>query len=99
VVIEEPENSVHPWIVRAIVDTCREAEQKQIVLTTHSPALLSYLLPEEVTVVWRTRGQSKVAPLTELDPMAAELWRTGQADVFGILDGGYIRETVPPGYS
>ena len=51
--IEEPENSVHPWIVRNFIDACREVPQKQVIVTTHSPALISYLVPAEVAVVWR----------------------------------------------
>jgi predicted ATPase len=98
-IIEEPENSLHPWIVRAVVDTCRSIRNKQVLLTTHSPALLSYLLPDEVVVVWRDDGKSQVEPLVKLDPLAAELWQTGKANVFEILDGGYVRQTVPRGFT
>jgi predicted ATPase len=98
-IIEEPENSLHPWIVRAVVDICREAATKQVLLTTHSPALLSYLLPEEVAVVWREEGRSHIEPLVSLDPISAELWESGKANVFEILDGGFVRQSIPRGYS
>jgi predicted ATPase len=40
-IIEEPENSVHPWAIRNFVQAFREAsETKQIFLTTHSPILI-----------------------------------------------------------
>lgn len=96
--VEEPENSVHPWIVRVFADACREAG-KQILVTTHSPALLSYLRPEEVTVVWRREGRTYLSPLPELGPEVQELWASGASDVFELLDSGVFRETVPQGYA
>jgi predicted ATPase len=36
--IEEPENSLHPWILRQFIDLCRYDDKKQILLTTHSSA-------------------------------------------------------------
>jgi predicted ATPase len=98
VAIEEPENSVHPWIVRAFVDACREAKDKQVLVTTHSPALIAYLKPDELAVMWRTDdGQSHVCPLELIDPEAKALWSRGEVDLFELIDGGWIRESVPPG--
>ena len=53
VLIEEPENSVHPWIARSFLDACRTVANKQVLLTTHSPAIIDQLEPESVLVVWR----------------------------------------------
>lgn len=98
VLIEEPENSVHPWIVKMFVDACREVKDKQVLITTHSPALISYLRPAELDVVWRDAdGRTQLRPLEELDPQAPELWRTGQLDLYELIDGGWVRETIPPG--
>ena len=72
--IEEPENSVHPWIVKTFVDACRHATGKQLLVTTHSPALISYLTPSELAILWRTRdGRTHLAPLKDLDPHAPKL--------------------------
>jgi predicted ATPase len=97
IIIEEPENSLHPWIVRAVLDTCRQIPNKQVIITTHSPALLSYVLPQEVVVLWREEGRSHAKRLIDLDPMANEIWSKGQANVFEILDGGFVRQAVPRG--
>jgi predicted ATPase len=96
--IEEPENSIHPWIVKMFVDACRIAEDKQVIVTTHSPALISYLRPSELDIVWRDGGgRTKVCSLEELDPQAASLWEAGELDLYELVDGGWIRQSVPPG--
>jgi predicted ATPase len=99
VLIEEPENSVHPWIVRAFVDACRAVPNKRVLVTTHSPALIAYLKPDELTVVWRRAGRTEIMPLSELDPQAMELWQTGEVNTFDIVDQGFLRETVPEGFA
>jgi predicted ATPase len=97
--IEEPENAVHPWIVRNFIDACRSAQSKQIVLTTHSPALIDYLSPDDILVVWKTDGRTQLAPLTELDPDVREMWSTGKLSTFEIVNSGLLAETVPEGMS
>ena len=84
--IEEPENAVHPWIVRGFVDVCRQVTYKQILVTTHSPALIGYLSPDEVVVLWRKEGRSELAPMTELDPEAVRLWSEGEVSTFDLVD-------------
>lgn len=95
VLIEEPENAVHPWIVRNFVEACRAVQGKQIVLTTHSPALINTLSPKEVLVASRLNGETSITPLAELDPDAERLWADGVARVFDILDIGWLPEAVP----
>jgi predicted ATPase len=98
VLIEEPENAVHPWIVRTFVEGCREATAKQILLTTHSPALIAFLKPNELDVMWRSSdGHSHVCDLLSLDPQAEKLWADGTVDLFQLIDGGWLREAIPPG--
>ncbi len=97
VFIEEPENSVHPWIVRAFVDECRRATNKQVMVTTHSPALIGYLRPAEIAVVWRRNGRTQIRRLLDLDLEAEDLWASGELTSFDLLDSGYVRESVPEG--
>ena len=98
-VIEEPENSVHPWIVRTFVDACRFVHAKQVIVTTHSPVLISHLKPEEVSIVWRKDGRTEIGLLEDLDSHARLLWESGDVDLFEIVDGGWLREAVPQGFS
>jgi predicted ATPase len=95
VLIEEPENAVHPWIIRNFVDACRSVKGKQIALTTHSPALINTLTPSEVLVASRANGETRITPLLELDADADRLWADGVARVFDILDTGWVPEAVP----
>lgn len=98
VLIEEPENSVHPWIQKTFVDACRDHTRKQVVLTSHSPALISYLRPSELQIMWRSDdGRTHICPLDKIDPEAPRLWEQGELDLYELIDGGWIREAVPPG--
>lgn len=58
--VEEPENGVHPLRLKEIVDLLRSLTKSgvQIFLTTHSPDLLSWCNPEEVLVFWRPDAES-----------------------------------------
>lgn len=66
VAIEEPELTVHPGAIRLLYDYIREASVGgQVVLTTHSPDLLSLLSADEVRVVDRVGDETRIAPLDE----------------------------------
>jgi predicted ATPase len=99
--IEEPENSLHPWAIRGFIDACREATAslltKQIVLTTHSPVLLDYVRPGDVFVVWRANGETYLQRLDVLDPDAQRLWEHGDTTLSDLVDSGWVREGIPGG--
>jgi predicted ATPase len=96
-VIEEPENSVHPWIIRHILDACREASKsKQIILTTHSPIIINAVNPEEVWVIWRSKGESQLAQLASLDPEFLAMWQDGDIPTFEYIDSGALPHAIPP---
>lgn len=95
-VIEEPENSVHPWAIRNFVQAFREAsEQKQIFLTTHSPILIDQIRPEELWVVQRPELETKITPVLELDPSLKEAWGQGKFTLSEYLDSGALPAAVP----
>ena len=94
VTFEEPENSVHPWILRNFIEACRAAD-KQVLITTHSPTLINRLEPSEVVVVARDRGETSARPLLDLDPDAERVWSEGHALLFEILDTGSVPQAVP----
>ncbi|WNY33272.1 AAA family ATPase [Curtobacterium flaccumfaciens] len=59
--IEELENALHPWILRQILDLCQEST-RQILLTTHSPVLLTAVPPLSVQLMWMDAGRTSTAP-------------------------------------
>lgn len=96
VVIEEPENSIHPWALRNFVEAARQAStQKQVFLTTHSPVLIDQLRPEELWVVRRPGAETLIDPLPRLDPTVTEAWGEGKFTLSEYLDSGALPDAVP----
>lgn len=97
-VIEEPENSLHPWIIQELGRRLRKlAEKKTVILTTQSPVVVDLLYPSELWVVSRKKGQTRVRQLTEIDPRIEGEWRDGVANLSDYLGSGLIPQLVPPG--
>jgi predicted ATPase len=97
VALEEPENAVHPWILRNILDACREASSaKQVILTSHSPVVIERFEAKDVNVMWREGGESRLAPLLRLDTGSRDKWKRGDLNTFTIIDSGLISQAVPP---
>lgn len=60
--IEEPELTIHPGAIPLLYDFIREAgDRSQVLITTHSPDLLSLLDANDVRVVTRAAGVTDVA--------------------------------------
>lgn len=88
VCIEEPELGLHPDIIPPLAQLLREASQRmQLIVTTHSDALVSELtdIPETVVVCEKENGSTTLKRL-ERKPLAAwlktyslgRLWRKGE---------------------
>jgi len=61
--IEEPENGIHPEAIKELVYFFREQCERNghyIWLTTHSQSLVSVLKPEEIIVVDKIKGETKI---------------------------------------
>jgi energy-coupling factor transporter ATP-binding protein EcfA2 len=60
ILIEEPENGLHPNLMGEVVRCLRQAVERepnsQIVLTTHSPLLIDHVEPREVRVFLRSEA-------------------------------------------
>jgi predicted ATPase len=62
--IEEPELMVHPGALSLLLEFVREAARNtQVVLTTHSPDILDLVDADDVRIVDRGPGGTRVAPL------------------------------------
>lgn len=74
VLIEEPENSLHPWMLRKFLGHAREAsKEKQILVTTHSPLVVAASRPEELFLIERKRGRTQVVSAIEREPILTEM--------------------------
>ncbi len=60
---EEPENCVHPYLLETLVDLVRKSG-KQVIISTHSPYLLDHVKPEEVLLVLKEHGETRIKRLT-----------------------------------
>ncbi len=81
--IEEPENGLHPFVIRKLVDFFRQACEDKghyIWLNTHSQTLVECLTADEVIVVDKVEGETNITQLkgTNLHGLdMAEYWLSG----------------------
>lgn len=68
VVLEEPENCIHPYLLETFMHLVRDSPS-QVLITTHSPYLLDYVKPEEVYVVWKEGLETKAKKLSTAKEM------------------------------
>jgi predicted ATPase len=71
--IEEPESTLHPAAMQALLDALDDATQRtQVLLTTHSADLLSGrdVTPGQLLVVRNRGGQTHITPV---DPASREI--------------------------
>ena len=84
--IEEPENSVHPRIVRLLMEHLRAlSKQKPVIVTTHSPELINLVFPSEVWIACRVHGETQLKPLTVIDPLVELDWTEGRYKLYEYL--------------
>jgi len=54
ILIEEPENGLHPSRIKEIMTIIRElSKTTQVLIATHSPLVINEMEPEEVSILWR----------------------------------------------
>ena len=94
--IEEPENGLHPSRMEAVMSLLRKVcegdvgnRPRQVILTTHSPMLLSYAKPEEVRIFRRDpeRG-TEVTPMNAVPDLDRLLNVLPSADLWHLLTEG-----------
>src|SRR5262249_1707773 len=57
ILVEEPENGLHPARIAEVMRILREiSKQTQVLIATHSPLVVNELQPDEVSVVTRKPG-------------------------------------------
>lgn len=77
--IEEIDHGLHPYLFDRLVERLREASQRtQLLVATHSPALVNRLRPEELIVVERAEDGSTRMPAITADQIRQR---------YGAMDG------------
>jgi predicted ATPase len=70
--IDEPEVSLHPELLRLLADLMREASKRtQLIVATHSDRLIRFLKPEEVLV---SDAEDGLTTVTWADKLDLEKW-------------------------
>ncbi len=63
--LEHPEDSIHPGLLRKLIDLMRSySGDTQMLFTTHSPEVLDILKPEEILLATAPGGSTKIRRLT-----------------------------------
>jgi predicted ATPase len=70
---DEPEISLHPWALAVLGRAIKRAaddHQKQIIIATHSPVLMSQFEPSECQAVELEQGRTRMKPVSEIENIA-----------------------------
>lgn len=89
--IEEPENQLHPRLLRGLAEECRAASaQTQLMVTTHSPFFVNGLRTNELWVLFRDENgytqTRRAADMPEINAfmeqgaLLGDLWMEGRFD-------------------
>lgn len=86
--IEEPENFLHPKLLRELAEECEQATARsQLIVTTHSPFFINALAPRQVWAIARDQSgytvNRQVSTMPAIQPMLdngavlGDLWMEG----------------------
>lgn len=87
--IEEPENQLHPRLLRELAEECRRTSgSTQLMVTTHSPFFVDSLKPNELWVLYRDEGgytqakrafdMARINDFVANGALLGNLWMEGQ---------------------
>lgn len=85
IILEEPERAIHPGAAAAIAEAIKEAGQRtQILVTTHSPDLITYFDVDSLRAVQRENGFSLAGPIRsdQLEAIKDSLFNAGEIHRF-----------------
>lgn len=85
IILEEPERAIHPGAAAVLAEAIQEAGQRtQILVTTHSPDLITYFSLASLRAVKRERGITVVGPVkdAQIDAIKESLFTAGEIHRF-----------------
>ena len=99
---DEPEISLHPWAIAVFAEAMQEAAtdwNKQILVATHSPVLMSQFEPADVLAAVVTNGQTslrRVSDITEVNDLLED-YSIGSLYMAEAIAGQSNAQSVPSG--
>lgn len=73
ILIEEPENYIHPWATRQLVEYLRgQLIRRNCILTTHSETLLNAIQPKEIIICTNPNGKGTITSRVSKKPHIAQ---------------------------
>jgi predicted ATPase len=97
VVIEEPENSLHPWILRRFLAVAEDLPpNKQVLITTQSPFVVALAKPENLFLFERDTGMTHIARAIEREAVLPEMLKRQFMDLGDYWLGGGLGAVPAP---
>ncbi len=80
VLIEEPENHLHPRLIKKLMKRIKEISEqqgKQFFITTHSPFVIDSGLLSDVWFIWQEEGSTKIKRVTDKKELGSKFFQMG----------------------
>ncbi|NOR69223.1 MAG: AAA family ATPase [Methylomarinum sp.] len=88
VVIEEPENYLHPWACHSLVQYIRDSfTERSCILTTHSETMLNSINPSEIIVCTNADGTTKAERLSNVKELEKAIEQSGFGSGYHYISG------------
>ncbi len=99
IVIEEPENSLHPWLLSRFLECCRQVseEGRQVLISTQSPLVVANASPENLFLVEKRHRRTSITQAIKREPNLHKIIRTDFLNLGEYwLSGGLEGMPAPP---
>jgi len=102
ILVEEPENGIHPKRLQDVLKILRELVEEQshtqVILTTHSPYVVDMFQPEEVTLCQQEEdGSISVRRLSESETVRQQLDVFTLGEIWTAEGDESLIQSIPPG--
>jgi AAA15 family ATPase/GTPase len=80
VLIEEPENHLHPRLIKKLMKRIKEIsekQKKQFFITTHSPFVIDSGLLSDVWFIWQEEGRTKITRVADKEELGSKFFQMG----------------------
>ena len=84
--LEQPEDSLHQGLTKKLIGLIQTNVDSQIIMSSHSSALLNKLEPENIRLVSLHEGSTVVRPLTEMEREAAVKFLNAEGPLYDFLE-------------